>query len=114
MWDEPGGGGWKRSIRYNVKEYEQLVGKVGEVVKRLEVRAVDVEKVAWVLGKEGVDISKGKGAEEGDAEKLEEKAGDDEEVKAKKPAVSKKGTKRKIDDEKALNEGTRRSSRKKT
>jgi hypothetical protein len=117
MWDEPGGGGWKRGIKYNAKEYEQLVENVRELVKRLGVKAVDVEKVAWVLGKEAIDIGKEGKAEEEDAGKVEPKAKGEEvkkEVKAKKEVAPKKGTKRKIEDAKMPNEGTRRSSRKKT
>ncbi|KAJ4357673.1 uncharacterized protein N0V89_002249 [Didymosphaeria variabile] len=59
MWDIPGKpGGWNRVIRYNVKEYQELLGHVNKMRTRLGVTAVDMEKVAWVLGKEGVDVGK--------------------------------------------------------
>ena len=113
MWDESGSpGGWQRKIKYNVKEYEMLLEKVGVLIKRLGVRAVDVERVAWVLGKENVDVSAGiDGVEE------EEKAGEDGaeekepmEEKAVKKEV-KKGTKRKASEIKPPTEGTRKSTR---
>jgi hypothetical protein len=113
MWDESGRpGGWGRKIKYNVKEYEMLLEKVDVLIERLGVRAVDVERVAWVLGKEGVDISSGShGVEE------EFKDGDDGteekgivEMKASKTEV-KKGTKRKVGEEKPYAEGTRKSTR---
>ncbi|KAF2279700.1 uncharacterized protein EI97DRAFT_184294 [Westerdykella ornata] len=61
MWAEAGTGtgkaqGWKRVIKYNVREYEALVAGVGELRGRLGVSAVEAEKVAWVLGREGVDV----------------------------------------------------------
>lgn len=57
MWDESGKpGGWQRVIKYSAKEYEALVKRVAKLVERLDVRAVDAEKVAWVLGKEKVDL----------------------------------------------------------
>ncbi|KAF2467134.1 uncharacterized protein BDR25DRAFT_395579 [Lindgomyces ingoldianus] len=54
MWDE--GSGWKRKIAYSVKEYVGLVERVRRVRERLGVGAGDVEKVAWVLGREGADV----------------------------------------------------------
>jgi hypothetical protein len=121
-WDE-GKEGWQRKIKYNVKEYEVIVKKVEELRRRLgegDVEAVQVEKVAYVLGKEGVDVggeevdeepndAKGDGK---DAEK-EDTEGDQEQGKAKameKP-VAKKGTKRKATEAKTPAEGTRKSTR---
>lgn len=113
MWDEPGSpGGWQRKIKYNVKEYEMLLEKVDVLIERLGVRAVDVERVAWVLGKESVDVSADSdGAEE------EEKAGEDEaegDEAMKEKAVKKevkKGTKRKASETNPPTEGTRKSTR---
>jgi hypothetical protein len=50
------GRGWKRKIGYTVKEYKELFEKVWEIRERLGVNAVEVEKVAWVLGRKGVDL----------------------------------------------------------
>ncbi|OJD29975.1 uncharacterized protein BKCO1_690003 [Diplodia corticola] len=64
------GKGWGRRIGYTEKEYGVLVGKVRGVVERVRGwglgegelggmgEAVAVEKVAWVLGKEGVDCDR--------------------------------------------------------
>lgn len=56
---EPGNGkGWDRTIKYNLKEYQELCGKVDSLRERFrkdhEIRlsAVDIEKVAYVLGKQ--------------------------------------------------------------
>jgi hypothetical protein len=120
-WDD--GGGWQRKIKYNVNEYEVIVKKVEELRRRLgggEVEAVRVEKVAWVLGKEGVDVGdedKREYAEEMEnmvGEEKEDTESDQEQTKAKeameKP-VAKKGTKRKATEGKTPAEGTRKSTR---
>ncbi|KAK4610300.1 hypothetical protein CLAFUW4_13582 [Fulvia fulva] len=54
------GKGWDRPIKYTPKEYLELFGKVQELRQRLEVKAVEAEKVAYVLGKRaaGVKLSK--------------------------------------------------------
>ncbi|MCJ1361620.1 hypothetical protein MMC16_000720 [Acarospora aff. strigata] len=61
-WDE-GKGGWGRGIRYEVAEYRSLVEGVGVVLGRLRgeggggdggVGAVELEKVAFVLGREAL------------------------------------------------------------
>ncbi|KAF1849913.1 uncharacterized protein K460DRAFT_360760 [Cucurbitaria berberidis CBS 394.84] len=75
-WDESGvSDGWERKIKYNVKEYEQLVGRVEEIVERLQVRAVDVEKVAWVLGRAGADMDIGGKEEEAEQAKSKDDGG---------------------------------------
>jgi hypothetical protein len=65
MWGDPpgtgsgknaGATGWKRPIKYNVKEYVEVVERIAQVVERLGVSAVECEKVAWVLGNEGVGL----------------------------------------------------------
>lgn len=58
-------GGKQADIKYNAKEYEDLSARAHELCKRLNVRAVDVEKVAYVMmrRKETEDIN--------DAEKSE-------------------------------------------
>jgi hypothetical protein len=49
-----GGKGWSRNIKYDKREYGELIRRVRGVMGRLggDVKAVDVEKVGWVLGKE--------------------------------------------------------------
>lgn len=48
------GNGWDRRIKYTAKEYAELYVKVEQLLKRLGVAAVDAEKVAYVLGKQGL------------------------------------------------------------
>lgn len=53
MWDEPGGGGWDRKIKYTEKEYRVFVEKVKGILEGLEdVSAYDLEKIAYVLARE--------------------------------------------------------------
>ncbi|EMD96430.1 hypothetical protein COCC4DRAFT_177864 [Bipolaris maydis ATCC 48331] len=125
--------GWQRKIKYNFKEYEMMLDRVEKLRMRLGkspdntpgtiVRAVDIEKVAWVLGKEGKDV----GPEE---EKEESQAGDDEKAPVKEEETqetkpddtkdskeevtkgpAKKGTKRKAGLVKTPVESTRKSTR---
>lgn len=125
--------GWKRVIKYNVKEYVEVVGRGREVRRRLGVKGVEVEKVAWVLGREGVDVDEdvddeGEKEVDGEVEKGGEEVGeaqngeDEEEVVTKKKTKKdnkdatvqrvKKGVKRKTEDPKdVVPEGVRRSSR---
>jgi hypothetical protein len=59
MWEEAEGKrgkGWGRRIGYTAKEFSGLVEGLERVRMRLGVRAVDCERVAWVLGREGVDL----------------------------------------------------------
>ncbi|KAH5165776.1 hypothetical protein HBI73_034400 [Parastagonospora nodorum] len=112
MWDESGSpSGWQRKIKYNVKEYEMLLEKVNVLIERLGVRAVDVERVAWVLGKESVDIdagSDGVGEEKSEQDEAEEEKVTEEKTVKKEV---KKGTKRKASEAKPPTEGTRKSTR---
>ncbi|KAI4685160.1 hypothetical protein J4E81_008973 [Alternaria sp. BMP 2799] len=150
VWDDEigsgkDGKGWQRKIKYNVKEYEMMLDRVHELRKRLRrgfgqrdplARAIDVERVAWVLGKEGVDVSVQEAetdeherkdadvqadtkAEEGEKKKDEAqqeevlavtKEGSVDEATIAKP-VAKKGTKRKASEAKPPVEGTRKSTR---
>ncbi|KAI4628694.1 hypothetical protein J4E83_003247 [Alternaria metachromatica] len=150
VWDDETGSGkdgkgWQRKIKYNVKEYEMMLDRVHELRKRLRrgfgqrdplARAIDVERVAWVLGKEGLDVSVQEDeteehegndadvqadtkAEEGEKEKDEAqqeeippvtKEGSGDEATIAKP-VAKKGTKRKASEAKPPVEGTRKSTR---
>jgi hypothetical protein len=53
MWEDGSGKGWDRGIKYSVKEYFELFNRVAGVRETTdaEVRAVELEKVAYVLGK---------------------------------------------------------------
>jgi hypothetical protein len=61
MWDSPDapgkGSGWSRKIGYTDKEYTALREAVGRALERMkgeewgEVGAMDLEKVAYVLGR---------------------------------------------------------------
>jgi hypothetical protein len=57
-WDEltKAGKGWSRRIGYNLTEYRQLDRLASDVVKRLGVKAVEVEMVGYVLGREKVEV----------------------------------------------------------
>jgi hypothetical protein len=116
VWDEPGSpGGWQRKIKYNVKEYGMVVSKVDELMERLGVRATEVERVAWVLGKEGVDIDAEGGSEDAASAAAEEEEvnakGEEEKEDVEVKATKKKGTKRKGGEMKTPTEGTRKSAR---
>lgn len=109
-WEEGKGKGWDRKIGYTMKEYQSLCKEVEKVRARLDVPVVEMEKVAWVLGREGADLA---GTEPGKAEKKasvdEVKEEDEKEGKkaqAKKPA---KGSKRKAEESKQASEPVRRS-----
>ncbi|KAF2737299.1 hypothetical protein EJ04DRAFT_510404 [Polyplosphaeria fusca] len=107
-WEDDGKpAGWKRTIKYSLKEYHEVFKRVGELRQRLGVAAVDAERVAWVLGKEAIDIAADT------AEDVGEGQGEETEAEQKKEdRKTEKGVKRKIE-EKPLVEGTRRSSRRK-
>lgn len=57
-WQEAKSKGWDRKIGYTMKEYKELFKRVQELKKRLEaqskttVSAINIEKAAYVLGKE--------------------------------------------------------------
>jgi hypothetical protein len=57
-WSEPqkGASGWGRKIAYNASEYKTLDKLASTLTARLNVEAVEVEKVGYVLGKENADI----------------------------------------------------------
>jgi hypothetical protein len=54
----PGREGWNKKIKYDAKEYRTYVEGVKALVERLggDVTAGDVEKVGFVLGKEGAEF----------------------------------------------------------
>ncbi|SMY29244.1 unnamed protein product [Zymoseptoria tritici ST99CH_1A5] len=53
MWEQGKGKGWDRPIKYSVKEYLELFRLIAEARENAdgEVKAVELEKVAYVLGK---------------------------------------------------------------
>lgn len=85
-WREDGkskGSGWSRKIGYTMKEYRSLYEKAAEMREALakageDWAATDLEKAAWVLGRDGVDVGpllEGEGSE--DQEASEVKASDE-------------------------------------
>lgn len=124
-WDQSGSpAGWDRKIKYNAKEYQMLLGHVEFRMKQLGVKAVDMEKVAWVLGKEKARVFTGEEADVGDVDikrdeegmieeiggKAVKKRADDGGAKVSKEA-STKGTKRKAREPISPVKGVRKSSR---
>ena len=62
-WEEGKSKGWDRKINYTIKEYKTLFERVAELRERLEkdsseeITSIDIEKVAYVLGKKAVASS---------------------------------------------------------
>ena len=46
------GNPWTAGIKYNVKEFRMMLSASLELCQRLDVSAVDVERVGWLLGQE--------------------------------------------------------------
>jgi len=63
-WEEAKSKGWDRKINYTAKEYKALFERLQTLRERLEkesktlVPAIDIEKAAYVLGKEATSASK--------------------------------------------------------
>ena len=63
-WEGAKSNGWDRKINYTMKEYKSLFEKVTELRERLEndsgkqVSTIDIEKAAYVLGKDALSSSK--------------------------------------------------------
>ena len=63
-WEEAKSKGWDRKINYTMKEYKSLFEKVTELRERLEnesgkqVSTIDIEKAAYMLGKDALSSSK--------------------------------------------------------
>lgn len=100
-------GGSKGPIKYTLKEYLILHGRAQAVIKRLGVKAVDVERVAFVLMNQGQQ-NQGVPATARDKQ-------DKDEQEAKPPVregIKKQPAKRKMPaDESEINTGLRRSKR---
>ncbi|KAL1888502.1 hypothetical protein Cpir12675_006143 [Ceratocystis pirilliformis] len=50
-------GGKKQSIKYKAQEYNDLAQEAAALMRRLEVKALDIEKVAYVLMKENLSAA---------------------------------------------------------
>jgi hypothetical protein len=117
-WNEPmkGNRGWDRKIGYTVKEYILLAEKAAELIKRLKVTALEMEMVAYVLGKEHVDVDKAvndsKPEAENNVEKHDTKTAGSEKEEAT-PSNLQSGTKRSRKAAKIDEPVTSRSKRKK-
>lgn len=60
FWEDKSGSRWDRKIKYSLKEYKELVAKTDEMRRRISRSAIDIEKVAYVLGKEDTRLSETK------------------------------------------------------
>ena len=95
----------KSPIKYNMKEYTQLVSAAESIIKRLRVKATEVEKVAYVLMRRGAP----------NATSVKEAAASLSETNPAKPEVSKGPAKRRASsaDSKVHQGPVRRSKRRK-
>lgn len=88
------GKGWSRQIGYTPREWESMAVKCGHFQNRMTavhrpVNCLDIEKVAYVLGKEGVDIGDER---EDTSEDENEDSLDDENDQVPIPVVKSKTT----------------------
>jgi hypothetical protein len=93
------GKGWSRQIGYTMKEYESLCLKGEQLQKRLSAGAksvdfLDIEKVAYVLGKEKADINEGISEKKDDIIEKESKASGRPSPKKSPPQASAIATKK--------------------
>lgn len=96
-WEGDGAKGWQRMIKYTPKEYLLLLGRVRDFRARLQVPAVEIEKVAYVLGKRKVGSNKGPNlgsATAGNARLEDIKDGPDHNAGAAPEAVTKNKSKK--------------------
>ncbi|TIA35138.1 hypothetical protein D6C78_06346 [Aureobasidium pullulans] len=83
MFSEGKGNGWDRKIKYSTKEYQELYRRVGVLRERLAkesektITSVDVEMVAYVLGRRQTEGVKRKEVDQEDKEGDERAAGED-------------------------------------
>lgn len=125
-WDEPesqkgwatqkglGANRWARKMKYSISEYEAVVQKGQEVRERLSVSAVDVEKVAWVLGHEGENCGADAGGEEQEVERdVGAERREDAREGFKRLEAPMRGTKRRTGEVEEPTEELRRSNRRK-
>jgi len=102
-------GGSKSPIKYTLKEYIALHERAQTVIKRLGVKAVDVERVAFVLMKQS-QSKQDQGTPA--AARVKQDKGKQEAKPPAKEDIKKQPAKRKIPaDESEINTGLRRSKR---
>lgn len=65
---------WTSSIKYNAKEYRNMLQASLELCKRLGMDAVDVERVGWVLGHEKAKLDQVNGSKRKQQEEEQEDA----------------------------------------
>lgn len=85
--------GRKKEIKYSASEYGLLEEKAKELRKRLDVSALEVEKVAFVLGREDWQMvieSAKKGEEIKDEEGVKSKKGSESEKSESKRGAGKR------------------------
>jgi uncharacterized protein YukE len=81
MFSKGKGNGWDRKIKYSAKEYQELYKRVGTLRERLgkesekTITSVQVEMVAYVLGKRRIEGVKRKEIEE-EKERVDKEAGE--------------------------------------
>jgi hypothetical protein len=56
FWQNKTGDRWDRKIKYSLKEYRELKAKIDELRGRIGREAIEIERVAYVLGKREVDL----------------------------------------------------------
>ncbi|KAI1119218.1 hypothetical protein F5Y14DRAFT_126307 [Nemania sp. NC0429] len=98
--------GEKLPIKYNAKEYQQLNVAANEMAKRLQVGATDIEKVAYVVMKDG-DLQPASSTIRPPTKPSIKKGKDTDQVIQKAPAPAKRKSSSLID----TNEGPLRRSR---
>lgn len=119
MYEEKTGKGWDRKIKYNPKEYLELFEKIQRVLKRLgSVKAVDLERVAYVLGKRGAgnSVTEDLNLKEGPSSKskgsdFKRKAKDEVDSNSKEQSNGTKKAKISAAKDKMPTKGTRSSAR---
>ncbi|THX15943.1 hypothetical protein D6D13_01567 [Aureobasidium pullulans] len=90
MFSEGKGNGWDRKIKYSMKEYQELYRRVGVLRERLAkesektITSVDVEMVAYVLGRRQTEGVKRKEVDQEDKEGDERAAGEDKNKRKKR------------------------------
>lgn len=124
FWEEGTGKGWDRQIKYTLKEYLELFERVQDRVSEGTLKAVDLERSAYVLGKTAAgkegNIGKNaaeKGATQGGSQpkdkkrKVKSEDADDVEPLAKKSRETPDGTQKKTKPTREQTAGTRSSTR---
>jgi len=83
MFSEGKGNGWDRKIKYSAKEYQELYSRVELLREKLgkesekTITSVQVEMVAYVLGRRQIGAAKRKGIDEEEKEGVDNETGED-------------------------------------